>query len=73
MTRLLRLLCFCRYLTTSRELKRLDSLAFSPIYSHFAATSQVGGVRGCLLCLLRFGAQLSALQLKQRRLGDAHR
>ena len=32
----------CRFVTTSREVKRLDSLAMSPIFGQFSETLQVG-------------------------------
>lgn len=33
-----------RYIRSSREIKRLDSLALSPIFGHFGETLQVGGL-----------------------------
>jgi hypothetical protein len=38
------------FIATSRELKRLDSVAFSPIFSHFGETlSGLTTVRGMLM------------------------
>lgn len=57
-------LCVClqtRYVRSSREIKRLDSLALSPIFTHFSETLQarqgqgqggawLDGGRGCSGC-----------------------
>ena len=39
------------YVATNRELKRLDSLAFSPIFSHLSESLQVRSARILRRCL----------------------